>query len=286
MSGGGHRPGLSVTGGGGWLAAMTVRTSPWPAGVPCWADLSVPDVETATRFYSDVLGWSFTTSDEQYGGYVIGSAGGAAAAGVGPQQSADQTAAWTLYIASDDADATAAAVLQAGGQILLPPGDVGPLGRMFVAADPTGAVFGVWQAGSHIGAGIVNEPGGMTWEDLRSTDPDVARAFYTRVFGYATEGLEMAGPDYTTFSSTPGEAPLGGMGGMSGAAAGTPSHWLVYFGVADVEAAVTAARKAGGQVLSERFETPFGPMAALRDPAGAVFWITEPGATEQPDRSG
>jgi uncharacterized protein len=265
---------------------MTVRETRWPAGVPCWADLTVPDVQVATDFYSAVLGWTFATPEEPSGGYVIASVGDAAAAGIGPQQSADQAAAWMVYFASVDADATAAAVRQAGGQILLPPGDVGPHGRMFVAADPTGAVFGVWQAGSRIGAGIVNEAGGMTWEDLRSTDPDVARAFYTRVFGYVTEGLEMAGPDYTTFSGTPGEAPFGGMGGMFGAPAGTPSHWLVYFGVADVEAAVTAARKAGGNVLSERFDTPFGPMAALQDPAGAVFWITEPAATEQPDRSG
>jgi len=31
--------------------------------------------------------------------------------------------------------------------VLLAPGDVGGLGRMCIAADPTGAAFGVWQAG-------------------------------------------------------------------------------------------------------------------------------------------
>jgi len=50
-------------------------------------------------------------------------------------------------------------VLQALGA-----GNVGPLGRMFIAADATGATFGVWQAGAHIGAGLVNEQGGLTWE--------------------------------------------------------------------------------------------------------------------------
>jgi predicted enzyme related to lactoylglutathione lyase len=63
-----------------------------------------------------------------------------------------------------DADETAAAVAEHGGAILLTPGDVGPLGRMAIATDPTGAVFGVWQAGMHI-AGLVNEPCGLTWED-------------------------------------------------------------------------------------------------------------------------
>jgi predicted enzyme related to lactoylglutathione lyase len=243
-------------------------------------------VPAATAFYSAVLGWSFSEPDDEFGGYVIGSVKGAAAAGVGSHQQAGGDAAWTLYFASDDADATARAVQEAGGAVLLQPGDVGSLGRMFIGADPAGATFGVWQAGVHIGAGIVNEPGGLSWEDLRSTDPDAARRFYQAVFGFVAEPLEMAGPDYTIFSSRAGEAPLGGMGGMFGAPEGTPSHWLVYFGVPDVTAAVQAARTSGGTVLSERLDTPFGPMAALRDPAGAVFWISEPAATQQPDRTG
>jgi predicted enzyme related to lactoylglutathione lyase len=265
---------------------MSLRTSPWPAGVPCWADLGVADVRAATDFYSAVLGWSFSEPDEEFGGYAIGSARGAAAAAVGPQQQPGAPAAWTLYVASNDADASARAVEDAGGRLLLDPGDVGTLGRMFLAADPSGAVFGVWQAGTHIGAGVVNEPGGLCWEDLRSSDPEAARAFYSTVFGYTFESLEGAGPDYQLFFARAGEAPLGGMGGMTRAPAGTPSHWVVYFGVADVHNAVTAAQDAGGSVLAPPFETPYGQMAALGDPAGATFWVTDPGASEQPDRTG
>ena len=73
---------------------------------------------------------------------------------------------------------------------------------------------------------------------------------------------------------------------MTRAPAGAPSHWLVYFGVDDVPAAVQAAQDAGGRLLAPPFETPYGLMAALTDPAGAVFWVSDPGATEQPDRSG
>jgi predicted enzyme related to lactoylglutathione lyase len=87
-----------------------------------------------------------------------------------------------VYFAADDADRAAAEVARLGGTVLLEPGDVGPLGRMFVAMDPTGAPFGVWQAGDHIGAGIVNEPGGFTWEDLHTTDPEGARAFFAGLF--------------------------------------------------------------------------------------------------------
>ncbi len=203
---------------------MSLRTSPWPAGVPCWADLTVTDVPAAAPFYSAVLGWSFSEPDQEFGGYVIGSVKGAAAAGIGLQQQAGAPAAWTLYFASDDADGTARAVKEAGAEILLEPDDVGPLGRMFIGADPSRAVFGVWQGRGHIGAGVANEPGGLCWEDLRSADPDAARAFYSTLFGYTYEGLEAAGPDYTLFFSLPGEGPLGGMGGLTRAPAGTSSH--------------------------------------------------------------
>jgi hypothetical protein len=240
--------------------------------VPCWADLSVPDIEAAKTFYTAVLGWTFQPTDDEYGGYTIAEASGAAAAGIGPMQPGSPIA-WTLYIASDDADKSAAAVTENGGTVLVPAGDVGPLGRMFIAADPTGAAFGVWQAGTHIGAGVVNQPGGLSWEDLRSPDPDAARAFYSAVFGYNTQPLPDAGPDYQMFSLPNEQAPLGGMGGLMGTDG--PPQWIVYFGVAETSAAVQAAEQAGGSVLTPAFDSPYGTMASLADPAGATFWIVE-----------
>ena len=262
---------------------MTTRTSPWPPGVPCWTDLSSPDIAAARRFYESVLGWSFLESGEEYGGYVLALVEGSPVAGIGPMQEGQQMSAWTLYFASADADATSAAVAEAGGTVMMPPMDVGPLGRMLIASDPAGGVFGVWSAGEHIGAGRVNEPGCMGWEDLRSTDPDAARAFYARVFGLEFRELEAAGPDYRTFHLLGDPAPLGGMGGMFGAPEGTPSHWLVYFSVGDADAAAEAAGGTGGQVLAQPFDTPFGRMAAIVDTGGAVFWIAQPNP-EQPTR--
>lgn len=175
---------------------MSIRTSPWPGSIPCWADLSVPDVEAAQAFYTAVLGWTFLDPGADFGGYTIAQVDGAAAAGVGPVQPGGSPA-WTLYFASDDLESTAARIGESGGTVLLPPGEVGGLGRLLIATDPTGAVFGAWQALSHIGAGVVNQPGGMTWEDLRTTDPDTARTFYRAVFGYDYAAVPMS-PEATT----------------------------------------------------------------------------------------
>ena len=264
---------------------MSTRTSKWPAGMPCWADLASSDLDAAKRFYGAVLGWEFADQGEEFGNYSLAQVRGSNAAGIGPAQEGVPEV-WTLYLASDGADATAGAVKGNGGMVLAEPFDVGPLGRMLVAIDPTGAAFGVWEARAHIGAGIVNEPGAISWEDLRSADPDAARGFYGALFGYRFEPLPDAGPDYALFHLPGDDAPLGGMGGMFGAPDGTPSHWLVYFGVTDAAAAADAAQANGGSVLVPPFDTPYGAMAGLVDPGGAVFWIAQSDPSSAPDRAG
>jgi len=262
---------------------MSIRSSRWPNGVPCWADLTVPAVDAAKHFYTEVLGWDYRPTDIEFGGYAIAEVQGAAAAGIGPCPRG-APARWTLYLASDDVDKVSRVIPVQGGRVLLPPHDVGGLGRTFIATDPTGAPFGVWQARSHIGAGVVNEPGALTWEDLRSPEPEAARVFYSGVFGHHTEPLTDGGPDYHLFALPGDDAPLGGIGGMMGEK--RSARWLVYFAVADVEVAIRAAESAGGRVLRRDFDSMYGRMAGLADPDGAEFYVVETNGDNAPDRSG
>ncbi|MGH3743583.1 MAG: VOC family protein, partial [Mycobacteriales bacterium] len=202
---------------------MTTRTTPWPAGMPCWADTMTGDVAAAQAFYGAVLGWTFGAASAEFGGYSNASKGDRLVAGLGPAMDGARSA-WTMYLATEDIDATAAAVTAHGGTVMGGPHAVGDLGHMLVAGDPAGAVFGAWQAGTHTGSQVVNEPGSLMWEDLRSTDPATAISFYENVFVYETRPMEMAGPDYRTFHLPGDDAPMGGMGGMFGDDG--PSHWL------------------------------------------------------------
>ena len=154
--------------------------------------------------------------------------------------------------------------------VIMDPMDVPGAGRMCIAADPAGAVFGVWQSLGMPGAGIYSEPGGIAWEDARLSDVEAGRAFYTAVFGWTyaeIPGLPLS--EYGTFHG--GGDPLGGLGGLMGAPEGTPSHWIVYFGTADVDAAVAAVEQHGGGVLQGIEDTPYGRMAFVTDPFGAPF---------------
>src|SRR3712207_3818403 len=124
-------------------------------GVPCWIDTTQPDPEAAVAFYSGLFGWEFENvmPAESPVKYYVGRIRGGDVAAVGSQpQGAPPTAMWNTYVWVTDADETAAKVRAAGGSVLMEPFDVGDAGRMAVCADPSGAVFCVWQAREHRGA--------------------------------------------------------------------------------------------------------------------------------------
>lgn len=252
---------------------MSIRNEPWPEGTPCWVDLETTDQKAAVEFYGSLFGWEVELTGEEFGHYGLAAIGGHHTAGLGeipPGQ--PMPPAWTTYLASDDVDKTCDAISAAGGAIIAPPMDVGPRGRMAIAQDPTGALFGVWQAGDMIGASLVNEPGGVGWNECRTRDPEQALAFYAAVFGYTYSKME--GDEYWTIDGAGPGNPVGGIGELDASAPpGAPSHWMTYFMVADADTAVATATANGGAVQAGPFDTPFGRMAALSDPQGAVFSI-------------
>src|SRR5206468_9857686 len=106
-----------------------------------------------------------------------------AVAGIGQAQNHGQPV-WATYVNVGSADGTAEKVTTAGGQVILEPMDVLDVGRMAVFTDSIGAFFSVWQAGTHPGAQLVNEPGTWSWSELLTTDADASIAFYAAVFGW------------------------------------------------------------------------------------------------------
>jgi predicted enzyme related to lactoylglutathione lyase len=177
---------------------------------------------------------------------------------------------WNTYLAVDSADDAAAKAEAAGGTIAMAPFDVLDAGRMAFVLDPSGAPVALWQAGRLIGASLVNQPGAVTWNELITTDP-AAVAFYQNVLGLTTSTMDMGAGEYTLFEvdgqmvggTTPPQMP------------GVPSHWHVYFGVADADAAVAKTTELGGSVLVPPFDTPVGRLAVIGDPQGAVFSIIQ-----------
>lgn len=241
-------------------------------GFPCWVDLSAPNVDEAVEFYREVMGWDFAETGPAYGGYRMASRAGRQAAGIGPLQG-ESPAAWTVYFAADDADAFTDRAKQSGATVLASTFDVPGQGRMSVVADPTGAVFGTWQAFDHHGFEAAAEPGFFSWAEVNTADASRARDFYTQLLGASARDMPDSPTSYYMLSKD-GEM-LCGIMQMNEQWAGIPPHWMIYFEVADLAAAIASAKELGGTVAVEPFDTPFGRVAVLGDRAKASFSLLQ-----------
>ncbi|MGY6499311.1 MAG: VOC family protein [Acidimicrobiales bacterium] len=263
-------------------------------GVPCWVDSFHPDPHAAATFYSGLFGWECEPEPE--GSSLLARLGGADVVALGPVPgTGDRTARWNTYVRVEDADATAARAVAAGGTVVVAPVDIGSACRIAMIADPEGAVVGLWQRGDHQGSSVVNEPGSVVFNDLHTRDVARATDFYSRVFGWEVVSIGGAPmwalPGYGAFLDSLNPGMLDGLA-ESGAPAGfenvvasmslipeddssTPAHWGVTFGVADTDAAVATAADGGGRVIAEPVDAPWVRFAVLADPQGAVFTASQ-----------
>ena len=255
---------------------MTVRTSKRSAGEPTWFDLATPNLAVAKEFYQQVFGWDYFDTGADFAHYNFAMINGQNAAGIGliwPPDS-PQPSAWTVYFASDDAAADAEQIKALGGQVIVEPMTIPESGVMVIAVDPTGAAFGLWQTINHIGSAVENEHGGISWCEVNTRDSAAACEFYSKLLH--VEISKMEGMDY--FMMQRGKDMLAGIQQMDANWEGIPPHWLCYFAVDNTDAAVERAVAAGGKVTVPAFDMPYGRMAILNDPAGAVFSIVQPPA--------
>lgn len=256
---------------------MSERTSYTP-GTPCWVDLATPDIEAAASFYGALFGWEVPElpNSAEMGGYRRAKKNGKDIAGMVPLMQEGQPPAWSTYVSVTDAEATVAAIREAGGQVIAEPMEPADYGKLAVFVDPTGAVCGIWQPNAFAGAELVNEYGCFGWNELGTRDPGAAKQFYSAVFGWSWEDEESErGGTYSVWKL--GDSMVGGMLDIAGMLPDEiPAHWLVYFTVEDTDAALEQAKAGGGDVKFGPMETPIGRFAVVGDPFGAVFAVMQP----------
>jgi predicted enzyme related to lactoylglutathione lyase len=251
-----------------------------PAGSPCWFELGTTDQNGAKAFYSQMFGWTALEFPMGPGGtYTLFQLGGKDVAGgyklMPEQQQQNIPPHWLVYFNTTDCDATAAKAVELGGAIVKPPMDVMALGRMAVLQDREKAVFALWEARMHIGAGVVQDIGSVGWSELAARDSAAAVAFYSELFGWKTAPSKNAPTQYTEFAVNGGEQ-MGGILQMNEEWEGMPSHWGIYIMVEDCEASAVKAKQLGGKVCHGPFEAgDVGWIAILADPQGAMLSIIQ-----------
>jgi uncharacterized protein len=244
----------------------------YAAGTPSWVDHAAKDLAGSNSFYSGLFGWEADDQGEDMGHYILMRKDGKTVAGNMGMMMEGQPSAWTCYVSVEDADATVNSAKKAGATVLVEPMDVVDIGRMAVFADPTGAAIGIWQPKTFMGAELANEAGSFAWNELNTRDLPAAKAFYTDVFGWTPNELDMEGMQYTEWKL--GEKSVAGMMAMPDMVpAEVPAHWLVYFGTEDADATVAKASELGATTLVPPTDIPPGRFSVLMDPEGAAFAV-------------
>lgn len=257
-------------------------------GSPCWLDLGAPDVPATADFYGSVFDWQtepVSSEGEDADQFRFVRVGGKVAGAIGPLTEKGARSAWMLYFRTEDADATAAAVDQAGGTVRVAPFDADGAGRMAQFTDPQGGQFAVWQPGETKGIETVNEHGALCWTELYTTDAEAARAFYGTVFGWTFDAMPMSDDDPMTYwLVTPAgqdqERMQGGIMELKReelATSGGRPYWHPVFQSSDCDATIARLTENGGTVqMGPETAENVGRIAVCQDRNGADFVVLTP----------
>ena len=239
-----------------------------------WYELLTTDVEAASAFYGQVVGWGAKDESTEDLVYTVLTAGEVPVGGLMdlPEEGRrlGATPRWLGYVAVDDIDDTAAQIRRRGGAVMLPPTDSN-IGRVSVVADPQMANFALVSGltyGQPQSTGL-DEMGRVGWHELLAQDRNKIFDFYGELFGWQKDPGETDPADFYQLFSSAGQT----LGGMLTKLPSVPQPcWLYYFNVDDIGAAAKRVNDGGGRMLQGPIELSDNCwIARCVDPQGALF---------------
>ncbi|MCP4574461.1 MAG: VOC family protein [bacterium] len=256
-------------------------------GTFCFAELGTSDQQRAGTFYQALFDWGRADQDRgEAGVYTRFTRDGLVCAAMyelSPVQTGQgMTSQWFQYVTVDDADTASERAQELGGTVLAGPLDIMEHGRLAVLRATDQSVVCVWQPRRTYGVAVKDADGAMCWNELISADLGAAREFYGSLFGWEHRHTLEAGRPYTVCYGADGSA--AGMLDLPVDMMDVPNHWLVYFAVADCDAAAARAAELGGRALVEPTNLPtVGRFAILQDPCDGVFGVVDMDGYEEGD---
>ena len=245
-------------------------------GRPLWYELMTSDLGAAESFYKTIVGWTTAPFDGSPMPYTMWMRGSVPIGGAMTMPAEMTTMSipphWMMYVGTPSLEETVAHVERLGGMAVSPVIDVPNVGRMRAMRDPQGAHFSLYQPVSDPHPEAAPQNGDVSWHELMTTDAVAAKAFYRDLFVWQETSVMDMGPMGSYHMFGRGPLPMGGMMNMPAALASVPPHWLYYFQVPDINAAVERVKANGGQILNGPMEVPGGDwIVQAMDPQGAAF---------------
>jgi len=239
----------------------------------CWHGVVSTDINKATAFYREVIGWSVLKTPMGEEEATLFAASDIPRAHVMAPPMEGVPSHWDNYLRVDDVDARAAAAVAKGGRLVVPPTDI-PVGRFSVVASPSGAHLSLFHEKDE--ATAQNAPAGhgsIHWVELHSKDIEADLAWLKLALDIEHETVPMPAGDYFILKS--GSTQIGGA--TVGMKEEAPAMWLAWIQVDDVDACVERVGNHGGNTLSPTMDVQgVGRMAVVQDNTGGVFGVITP----------
>lgn len=249
---------------------MRTRVEP---GQPCWSELACTSSPTTLEFYRRVLGWEYSEPDEELGGYRNALVDGEPVAGIFSLGDEELPAQWLTYLHVPDAREGLARCTSAGARPVLPVTEHVEGARIALIATPGQIIVGLWE-GAPLGAlGTDDVLRGPCWYEAVVPNLEASGDFLERAFGIRVRVQEDDESGAYGTAQVDGRPFFGLI--QTGLAAGSHTTMLPFFLVEDVSDVVERARSAGGGVLLEPTDSPYGRYAYLTGPDMEAFALLQ-----------
>lgn len=242
-------------------------------GTPCWFELRTNEPDLAASFYANVLGWRITAGGSETSGYTMCQLGEDPVAGIVNHVAEILPSRWTVSLRTSSIIDALGDIERAGGSTIEGPDSVLELGHRAIVADPTGAIFGLWEPQNFEGARRVGEPGAYLWSELTTSDLPRSDSFYAAVFGLVATKESAGSSDARQFAK--GGHPIVGMVAHD-TGDEARDEWTITFMVTDLEDTLVRAVAGGGSLVSAVVDLPVGRHGLVTDATGATFGLLEP----------
>lgn len=194
-----------------------------------WHDLLTPNVESAKRFYADLLGWTYevehatdfawSSGEADYPLIVVDKMAHGGFIEIDPKDKPQ----WLAFVAVDDVDSVTERALHLEATVPRQPFDVPGVGRASVIKDPGGATICPFRRAHEFPA----PRGTFVWDELISDSIEPAVGFYRDLFGWTpVEGEDSIAGSDIVFRNSKGAAVAGLR--LTSQSHDKPDHWLPY----------------------------------------------------------
>ena len=242
-----------------------------------WYEVYTPNVESALNFYESVFGWTkeaWPMGDVTYNMFSSGETTFAGVMDLSDPQMSHVPPHWGLYFHTDHCQATIDKAKELGAELVYGPMDIPEIGTVAGLRDCCGAHFNIHQPAN-------NRPdlsrSAVNWVEHMGADRAAAVGFYTSLFGWGSNDMDMGEPVgiYSMFLLE--GTPIAGCMQVPGDQ--VPPNWTIYLHTDNLESTCEKVTASGGSVMQPPMDIgQFGRIAIAADCCGAVFGLHQPPA--------